>query len=67
MAPRLMRLPLVRVSSMPVTAMSMLKGMASAAITAARRFPKRRKRTAMTNAAPSKRLFATVWSVALTR
>lgn len=66
-APRLIRLALTLLSTMPDIVISMESGMTQAVISAARILPRIRNRTTMTSAAPSRRFFATVAMVASTR
>ena len=65
-APRLIRLPLIRPCNMPMAVSSIESGIASAVISAARKLPSSRNSTTMTSSAPSARLFATVSIVAST-
>ena len=66
-APRLIRLALTLLSTMPVIVNSMERGMTKAVISAARKLPRIRNSTAITSAAPSRRLVSTVLMVASTR
>ena len=66
-APRLIRLPEVRVATMPLMVMSMDNGITNAVISAARRLPSSANSTAMTSKAPSTRFFSTVAMVLSTR
>jgi hypothetical protein len=66
MAPRLIRLPLVRVCTMPIAVSSIDSGIASAVMIAARKFPSMTNRTTTTSSAPSARLRSTVRIVAST-
>ena len=63
MAPRDMRLPVTPSRTMPITAIPMLSGMASAAMSDPRKLPSVRNSTTTTRAAPSARLMATVSSM----
>ena len=66
-APRLIRLALTRVSTMPVIVNSIASGITQAVTIAARMFPRTRNSTAITSSAPSTRFFSTVSMVASTR
>ena len=55
-APRLMRFALTLLVTMPVMVKSIDSGMIAAAISAARKFPSKAKRTTITSTAPSRRL-----------
>jgi hypothetical protein len=59
-APRLSRLAAMPNRSMPAKAKSIERGIASATMAAARRFPRKANSTATTSSPPSKRLFRTV-------
>ena len=59
-APRLIRLPEMRDSTMPVKARSIESGMAEATMSPARTFPRNAKSTAITRMLPSRRFVATV-------
>ena len=59
-APRLIRLALTLLSTMPVIVNSIDSGMTQAVISAARMLPRIRNSTAITSAAPSMRFFSTV-------
>ena len=54
------------IRTMPVAVISMVSGMTSAVISAARKLPSSRNRTTMTSSAPSARFFSTVAMVAST-
>ncbi|MPN00009.1 hypothetical protein SDC9_147203 [bioreactor metagenome] len=66
-APRLIRLALTRICTMPVKVNNMDSGMMSAVISAARRLPRNRNRIATTSAAPSIRFFLNVAMALSTR
>ena len=66
-APRLIRLALIRFSTMPVMVNSMASGMTQAVTKAARKLPRMRNSTTTTSSAPSSRFFSTVQMVASTR
>ena len=59
-APRLIKLPEIFAVTMPVTATSMERGMASETTRPARKLPNRRRSTAMTSRPPSIRFLVTV-------
>jgi hypothetical protein len=59
-APKLMRLPLMRASTMPVIVSSIDSGMTSVVTSAARRLPSSANSTAMTRRAPSNKFVRTV-------
>ncbi len=62
-----MRLPETPLRTMPETVINIASGMTAAVISAARRFPSSRNRTAITSSAPSTRLVRTVAMVLSTR
>ena len=66
-APRLMRLPLIRFSTMPVIVSSIDSGITSVVTSAARMLPRRANSTATTRSAPPNRLLRTVAIVLSTR
>ncbi len=59
-APRLIRLALTLLATMPEKVNSIANGMMQAVMSAARMLPRNRKRMAMTRMAPSRRFFFTV-------
>ena len=59
-APKLMRLPLTRASTMPVIVSSIDSGITSVVTSAARKLPSSANSTAMTSSAPSSRFVRTV-------
>ena len=59
-APRLMRLPLTRASTMPVIVNSIDSGITSVVASAARKLPSSANSTAMTSSAPSNKFVRTV-------
>ena len=63
MAPSDMRFPVMPSCTMPMTAIPIASGMASAAISAPRKLPSVKNRTTATSSAPSARLMATVLSM----
>ncbi len=65
MAPSDIRFPVTPMRTMPITAIAIASGMASATINEPRKLPRVRKRTTTTSNAPSPRLMATVLSIRL--
>ncbi len=66
-APKLIRLALTLLSTMPVTVIAIDSGMMQAVTKAARILPSSRNSTTTTSAAPSSKFFSTVRIVASTR
>ena len=63
MAPSDMRFPVMPIWTIPMSAIPIASGMASAAISAPRKLPSVKKRTTATRSAPSARLMPTVLSM----
>ena len=66
-APKLIRLALILLSTIPVIVINIANGITRAVINAALKLPRNKNNITITKSAPSRRLFLTVLIVALTR